>query len=188
MLNKLFFDLEFTGLHKNTTLISIGVTSEYGDKFYGICEDYDKSQVNDWIEENVIKNLGNSHRASTKDVGIALNKWLENYFKGSEIQFVSDVCHYDFVLLVDLLTNGGTAFDLPKNISPVCHDINQDIAEYLGITDREAFDLNREEFITSECKDLPEGDKHNSLYDALVIKQIYEIIENDNLDQLIDLI
>ena len=31
---KIFFDTEFTGLHKNTTLISIGLVSETGDEFY----------------------------------------------------------------------------------------------------------------------------------------------------------
>ena len=31
---KIFFDTEFTGLHKNTTLISIGLVAENGKKFY----------------------------------------------------------------------------------------------------------------------------------------------------------
>jgi hypothetical protein len=51
---KIFFDTEFTGLHKNTTLISIGLVAETGESFYAEFTDYDKSQVNDWIKENVI--------------------------------------------------------------------------------------------------------------------------------------
>ena len=31
---KIFFDTEFTGLHQNTTLISIGLVSECGKSFY----------------------------------------------------------------------------------------------------------------------------------------------------------
>jgi hypothetical protein len=31
---KIFFDTEFTGLHQNTTLISIGLISECGKNFY----------------------------------------------------------------------------------------------------------------------------------------------------------
>lgn len=184
MKNLIFFDTEFTGLHKNTTLISIGITSEDGEKFYGILTDYDKSQVDDWIKKNVIRNIEIDYKydelisikGTRSVVGKHLNEWIKDHFGEGEIQFVSDVCHYDFVLLIDLLTDGRTAFELPKNISPVCHDISQDIAEYLGITDKDAFDLNREEFITKEGCELPNGDKHNSLYDALVIKEIYNII------------
>lgn len=54
---KLFLDTEFTGLHKNTTLISIALVTEYGNCFYAELTDYDKDQCDDWIKENVIKNL-----------------------------------------------------------------------------------------------------------------------------------
>lgn len=57
MATKLFFDTEFTGLHQNTTLISIGIVSEHGHKFYAELNDYDQSQVNDWLRENVINKL-----------------------------------------------------------------------------------------------------------------------------------
>ena len=54
---KVFFDCEFTGLHKNTTLVSIGLISEHGQTFYAELNDYDKSQLDDWLKSNVIKNL-----------------------------------------------------------------------------------------------------------------------------------
>lgn len=44
---RIFFDTEFTGLHKDTSLISIGLVSENGQKFYAEITDYDKSQIND---------------------------------------------------------------------------------------------------------------------------------------------
>ena len=75
------------------------------------------------------------------------------------------------VLLIDLF---GGAFDLPKNINPSCHDINQDIAKFLGITEREAFDVSRECFL-GICLS---SEKHNALYDAEIIKEIYEFINN----------
>lgn len=37
---KVFFDTEFTGLHKNTTLISIGLISEDRRIFYAELTDY----------------------------------------------------------------------------------------------------------------------------------------------------
>jgi len=42
---KIFFDTEFTGLHQNTTLISIGLVTEQEHSFYAEFDDYDKSQV-----------------------------------------------------------------------------------------------------------------------------------------------
>ena len=54
---KIFFDTEFTGLHKDTTLISIGLIDENGRTFYGEFSDYDESKCDDWIRENVIKHL-----------------------------------------------------------------------------------------------------------------------------------
>lgn len=182
----LYFDTEFTGLHKDTTLISIGIVSENGKGFYAEFSDYDRSQCDDWIRDNVINSLmlygardegmvqrlkssgyevsdyptmptgystiewGISHE--TKDgltevygdtvwISSRLEKWLSQF---DEVQFVSDVCHYDYVLLIDLF---GTAWDLPKNVNPACHDINQDISKHYGISEREAFDKSREEIV-----------------------------------------
>ena len=220
---KLFFDTEFTGLRKDTTLISIGIVSEDGRKFYAELTDYNENQCNKWINENVVKNLHLPHipwhSKCTEDIkkleedgyvisqnphipregaileydyfksdnenmtalgdsnwiGIALNEWLKQF---DTIQFVSDVCHYDFVLLIDLITKGGTALDLPLNISVACHDINQDIAQHFGVTDAEAFDMSREQIMNDLCgsEAIVTGDKHNSLYDAEVIRVIYKEI------------
>lgn len=192
---KLFFDMEFTGLHKNTTPISIGIVSEDGKTFYAEFTDYDESQCDDWIKENVISNLkfelalgeafwerehdGNVEALCDREcVSYWLNKWLSQF---DAIQFVSDVCHYDFVLLIDLLTNGGTALDLPENISAVCHDLNMDIARHYHVSDWEAFDMSREQIMFDVCNGgvFLDGDKHNSLYDANIIREIYEVIGYD---------
>ena len=220
---KLFFDTEFTGLRKDTTLISIGIVSEDGRKFYAELTDYNENQCNKWINQNVVKNLhlphipwhskrtenikkleedgyvisqnphipregalleydyfksDNENMTALGDshwIGIALNEWIKQF---DTIQFVSDVCHYDFVLLIELITNGGTALDLPDNISAVCHDINQDIAQHFGVTDAEAFDMSREQIMNDLCgsEAIVTGDKHNSLYDAEVIRAIYKEI------------
>lgn len=184
---RLFFDMEFTGLHKNTTPISIGIVSEDGKRFYAEFTDYDESQCDDWIKENVTSELlhdtekwyeGIADRqihGIKKIISYGLKDWLQQF---DGIQFVSDVCHYDFVLLIDLLTNGGTALDLPDNISAVCHDLNMDIARHYNVSDREAFDMSREQIMFDVCNGgvFVDADKHNSLYDANVIKAIYEKI------------
>ena len=98
-----------------------------------------------------------------------LSEWLSQY---DSVELVSDCCHYDMVLFIDIF---GGAFDIPKNVCPACHDINQDIAEYYGISEKEAFDKSRESILEEKSITI-DGDKHNSLYDAKVIKSIYEIM------------
>lgn len=181
---KLFFDTEFTGLRKNTTLVSIGIVAEDGKKFYAEFTDFDDKQCDQWIEDNVLKHLilnGNDNLAARlgedenatvvlgckTDIRNELADWLSQY---ESVQFVSDVCHYDFVLLIDLF---GTAWDLPQNVSASCHDINQDIAKHYSISERDAFDKSREEIISELCGESINGVKHNALYDAEVIKAIY---------------
>ena len=58
---KIFFDTEFTGLHQDTTLISIGMIAEDGRELYCELNDYDKTQIDNWLKENVIANLYNTN-------------------------------------------------------------------------------------------------------------------------------
>lgn len=183
----LFFDTEFTGLHKHTTLVSIGIVAENGQRFYAEFSDYDESQCDDWLKENVLKHTilgGNDTLAarlgedsnttvvlgSKADIRYELGEWLKQF---DEVQFVSNVCHYDMVLLIDIF---GGAFDLPHNVSASCHDINQDIARHYKISEKEAFDKSREEIVSELCGQQIDGEKHNALYDAEVIKAIYDEI------------
>lgn len=191
-MRKIFFDTEFTGLRKDTTLISIGIVSDTGDRFYAELTDYDEGMCDEWIEKNVLDHLVLSGNAeleeslaadnktttvigSKADVCCELMEWLEmdaNFDSDYAAVFVSDVSHYDMVLLIDLLA--GNAMKLPEFITPACHDINQDIATMLDISEKAAFDISREQLLTNRGIDLPKGQKHNALYDAEVIKAIYE--------------
>jgi hypothetical protein len=54
---KVFFDTEFTGLHKDTTLISIGLIADTGETFYAELNDYYPEQVDEWVQQNVISKL-----------------------------------------------------------------------------------------------------------------------------------
>lgn len=187
-----FFDTEFTGLRKDTTLISIGIVSDTGDRFYAELTDYDEGMCDEWIEKNVLDHLVLSGNAeleeslaadnktttvigSKADVCCELMEWLEmdaNFDSDYAAVFVSDVSHYDMVLLIDLLA--GNAMKLPEFITPACHDINQDIATMLDISEKAAFDISREQLLTDRGIALPKGQKHNALYDAEVIKAIYD--------------
>ena len=173
MNTKLFFDTEFTGLHQNTTLISIGIISEYGNEFYAEFIDYDNTQVDSWIEENVIANLIYPHAINngirrdgerllelhgTKEfVRFALEQWLNRY---NAVEMWSDCLSYDWVLFCQLF---GHAFNLPNKIYYIPFDICT-LFKVKGIDP----DVNREAFTGVE------GVKHNALHDAKVIKACYE--------------
>lgn len=175
---KIFFDTEFTGLHKDTTLISIGFISEDGKTFYAELNDYDKSQVDDWLQENVIDNLifknldvalprcpiigvQDYQMKSNKDaVYSTLEIWLSQF---DSVEMWSDCLSYDWVLFCDLFDH---AFNIPKNIYYIPFDICT-LFKIKGIDP----DINREKFAGLEAgKDR----KHNALWDAQVIKACYE--------------
>ena len=90
---KLFFDTEFTGLHKDTTLISIGIVSEDGRKFYAEFSDFDIRQCDNWIKENVLRNLylpkllGKDTLRETWD---EINRWKKNGYLVADSYNVSN--------------------------------------------------------------------------------------------------
>ena len=184
----IFFDTEFCGLKKDTQLISIGLISEDGKEFYGEFTSINTELLDDWIIENVLMNTAKYGEVNETDIVInesdyhfgtreeiqeELKNWLSQY---EEVQLISDVCHYDMVLFIDIF---GSAFDLPDNVSPVCYDINQDIASYYEESQKDAFDRNREDILEEHGITIV-GQKHNSLYDARVIQQIYNILNEEN--------
>lgn len=159
---KVFFDTEFTGLHQNTSLISIGMIDEDRRKFYGIFNDYKKDQVDDWIKENVIKNLHNTKPdivGDTETVKKEIELWLARY---DHVEMWSDCLSYDWVLFNNLF---GSALNIPKNIFYIPFDI----CTLFKIMEIDP-DINREEFVGIKNKKL----KHNAMFDASLIKRCYE--------------
>ena len=203
-----YFDCEFTGLRKKADLISIGLVDCDGNTFYAEFTDYDIQQCDGWIFENVIKNLQKPEtvlegknwtmQGTKNEIRTQLMFWLDSLFvkNNKPVQFVSDVCHYDFVFLIDLILgdDNSTAIRLPQWISPCCVDINQDIATSLyrtipeGSTEEEfnknyipaasAFTISRGECVKGIKSFNYEGNEHNSLYDALVIRAIHQNLWN----------
>lgn len=51
-----YFDFEFTGLRKNTTAITLAANIE-NEIFYGIFTDFDQTQIDEWLKENVLANI-----------------------------------------------------------------------------------------------------------------------------------
>ena len=174
---KVFFDTEFTGLHQNTTLISIGLISECGKTFYAELTDSDESQVDEWIKTNVIENLTLQEwdadknyepysdnvrfKGDTKGLQLALTHWLEQF---EEVEIWSDCLSYDWVLFNQIW---GHAFNIPKNVYYIPFDLSS-LFKVKGIDP----DINREDF--ANMKD--GNQKHNALWDAKVIKRCFELL------------
>ena len=188
---KVFFDTEFTGLHKNTTLISIGLVAEDGQQFYAELFDYDKSQIDDWLQDNVIDNclminngkfaykfadknyageVVDQHKnyivGNKKFVASQLTGWLKSLTRksGNKAKMWSDCLAYDWVLFNDLF---GHAFNIPDNV----YYIPFDICTLFKMKEIDP-DINREHFTGID------GIKHNALHDAKVIKLCYEKLIN----------
>ena len=175
MRTKVFFDTEFTGLHQNTTLISIGLISECGKTFYAEFTDYDKFQCNSWILENVIKNLAFNNlprdnniissdlsnykvKADSNSIKERLTNWLKQF---EAVEMVSDYLAYDWVLFCQLF---GGAFYIPENIYYIPFDIST-LFYAIGVDP----DVSREEYSGM----FGETIKHNALWDAKVIRECY---------------
>lgn len=196
-MTNLFIDFEFTGLHKTTSPISLGIISENEndelEAFYAEFTDYPESEITSWIRENVLTNLGYENinlenvyyvRGTTYDIYAELKIWLQHL--NDQITVYADVGHYDFVLFIDLF---GDAFSLPEYIAPAYVDVNTEISQYYGISIDKAFDVSREDILEEEGTELSKltigrfinydnygNVKHNALYDACVVQQVHNSI------------
>lgn len=168
---KVFFDTEFTGLHQRTTLISIGCVAEDGQEFYAELGNYDTAQINDWLQENVIKHLWSKQpkwwsrpngvtyvQGNAAYAADSLAAWLYPF---GQVEMWSDCLAYDWVLFCELF---GGAFGIPKNVYYIPFDLAT-LFKVKGIDP----DINREEYAG-----LSGGNKHSALWDAKVIKACYD--------------
>lgn len=182
---KIFLDTEFTGLHQRTTLISLALIADTGEEFYAEFTDYDTTQVNDWITENVIKKLfGNLSNAATtgitgntilvsgnkKEVAALLQKWFTRF---AAIEIWADVLAYDWVLFCELF---GGAFNIPNNIFYTPFDLAtlfrikgliEPISQYKK-------DVSRFDFSGTD-----KNKQHNALEDARAEKICFEKLMKD---------
>jgi hypothetical protein len=186
-LKRIYFDTEFTGLHQNTTLISIGIVDDDNNAFYSELTDFDKSQVDKWLQDNVIDNLimedyNDGEVDFDKEMNVTyvkgkkefvaeqLRAWLEKIAGEDKLEVWSDCLAYDWMLFNNLF---GTAFDIPEQIYYIPMDICTGF-RLKGIDP----DISREDFAGKLVGEDGENPftraktelKHNSLWDAYVIK------------------
>ena len=192
MLN-VYFDTEFTGLHKNTTLISIGLVAAGGERFYAELTDYDPSQIDEWLQDNVLANLkwktvDRNYNApdpqavdwdEQNNVNIhcsskVLAKHLETWFERLIAREVVTPTGPQKIQMVsdcyayDWVLFGdlwGHAFKVPEQVFYIPKDLSTMFMD-AGIDP----DTNREEF----AEMIDGAQKHNALWDALVIQECHK--------------
>lgn len=178
---KIFFDTEFTGLHSNTTLISLGMITENSHTFYAEFTDYAYGQLDPWLKENVIANLkfnedkefcrtedsypsSVSIKDNESNIKEELIKWLSQF---DQIEMWSDCLAYDWVLFCEIF---GGALNIPKNIYYIPFDLCT-LFKVKGMDPN----VNRKEFYEGYGHKII-GNQHNALYDATLIRDCYELL------------
>lgn len=120
----IILDTEFTGLHQDTTLISLALYKDESAWFYAEFNDFDASQLSPWVEQHVISLLefSSSSEYLSQDgqrwkikgnrmvVKQAMAEWLSAF---SLVEIWADVLAYDWVLFCELF---GGAFGIPENV------------------------------------------------------------------------
>lgn len=165
---KYFLDTEFMEEPCTIDLISIGIVSEIGEKFYAINSECNLNRASDWVKNNVLKGMpqyDSKNNCWRNDFDIFLMSKKD--IKKSIIDFVGDVnefwgyySDYDWVVFCWLF---GRMIDLPKNFPMYCRDLKQEM-DRLGIVDIPVEQI----------------DEHNSLSDALWNKKVYEYIVSNH--------
>lgn len=129
---RVFLDTEFNEDGRTIDLISIGLATEDGRKYYAISSEFDESRVSDWVRENVIAKLEppdvvpRKPRAQIRDEIVA--------FMGGQIpEFWAFYATSDWVALYQLF---GRLIDLPPGWPMICYDLKQ-LQKHLGIDNKE---------------------------------------------------
>lgn len=186
---RLYFDTEFTELSKKGELISLAFISENDEIFYAEFDDFSIETCNEWVMENVISNLLFKDRETfikcsgdvcyMKDASGRIADALCNWFSElGDVEIYADCLSFDWVFFCNLF---GTAFNIPKEIFYIPFDL-AGFLKYRGIDP----DIDRENFVEKYKGDafikkirLKAAGLHNALYDAFLVKAVFEIIETE---------
>lgn len=120
---RFFLDTEFieSGPSRPIELISIGIASERGERFYEISSEFNAGRASEWVQTNVLAKLG----PIEKRFALPLDRIAERVklFIGDAMpEFWGYYCAYDWVLFCMIF---GSMLDLPKGYPKYCHDIKQ---------------------------------------------------------------
>lgn len=182
----IFIDTEFTGEHQNTTLVSLGLVTLTGEKLYLTLNDYDRSQVTDWLKENVLVDIDAENSIDSVTAAKKLEAFLSGYSEGQKIYVVSAGLMQDLTLFFELFKfcRGET-----NRQFHLLHDLPDYLQHHCGIDLNTLFrvagmspSISREEFAG-----ISNAKRHNALSDAEVVRLCYlKLIKNQSLNLFLE--
>lgn len=155
MITRYYIDTEFIERPGVLQLISLGITDERGRDFYAVSSEFDETQANDFVREQVLPKLGTIHRETHAQIKQRLLKFVDD----DQPEFWGYFADYDWVLFCWIL---GTMMDLPAGWPMHCLDVKQIMHEH-GI-------------MREQLPDLPPGQAHNALADARWTRSAHMIV------------
>ena len=192
---RLFLDTEFTGLHQQTSLISLAIVAETGRAFYAEFSDFKKDQLTPWLEENVL-----SHLTMTKQRDGYIDQATENLIqvKGNHafvrslietflgqfeaVGFWIDYVAFDWVLFCELW---GGSMELPKHVYYIPFCFSTHLSEN-GIDPN----IDRIQLLDSAVQGQI-GPKHHAYWDVMLNKLVFQQLGTNvtmELKQILELL
>lgn len=134
----IFFDTEFTDLHWQAKLISIGLIAENGQTFYAELNDtYQRKDCNAFVCEVVLPLLdGNEVQLTWPALALRLGNWIESFEQ--PITLATDIQDWDWSWIQKLFPSPGT---WPANLAckPAILVFDADVGERFNVAQEEAF-------------------------------------------------
>lgn len=117
-----YLDTEFIerGRKYPIELISIGIVAEDGREFYAISNEFDSTDIDPWIQMNVLITLETDiERISCHEIATRVLQFIGD---ASKPEFWAYYADYDWVVFCQLF---GRMVDLPKHFPMYCNDLKQ---------------------------------------------------------------
>lgn len=181
----IFIDTEFTGEHAYTTLVSLGVVTLDGQEFYVTLNDYDKDQVSDWLDKNVLCYIDNKKSVGSNTAYKLLHTFLSDYSDDHPLYVVSCGLLQDYLLMLELYKHSQPS----RKYFHALHCLPEYLNHYAAIDLNTLFrtcgvdpSINRLEF--SECNTTLK--RHNALDDAKIVRRCFlKLMEEPALQKLL---
>jgi hypothetical protein len=148
--NRWFFDTELNEDGRTIDLISIGMVSEDGRKYYAVSSEFDKDRCHRWVKQNVLPFIDGHTVTPRAEIARQI---LETV--GDKPEFWAYFADYDWVVLCQLY---GRMIDLPKGFPFWCRDLKQ---------------LMEERGVKKEQLPPQSGTEHEALEDASWVREAY---------------
>lgn len=179
-----FIDTEFTGERQYASLVSIAITTLEGDELYLTFHDFNRGQVNTWLEQNVLNLIDDTESVGRPEGAERVYDFLASYSQGDKLYFVSAGLSLDMLLLYDLY---GEIIGLEVG---QCRF--QDLPDYLQ--NNHGVDLNTlfrcagydpEATVRSEFAGGSSENRHNALADVRVVRECFlKLLQSNEIERL----